>query len=177
MATKLAAVLAVLFLGTLMPFVDCFPNGAGQPSNFAELGAVLSPSASILLPDDAGFDNATLRWQAYAAPSFRAVVEVATESDIQNTVRLIVTCTVDSVLNSTLISGPIREPALSSIPGHGWRSWLYQYTWTTPKRNRDIHPQDEVNPDQRRRGIRAFGFGIHQRRADQSSLGQKQANR
>ncbi|KAF2190320.1 FAD-binding domain-containing protein [Zopfia rhizophila CBS 207.26] len=75
-----------------MLFADCYAarfdsSGGRQPIDFAELGAILSPSASIFLPDDSGFENATLRWSAYSAPSFRAVVEVATEKDIQETVR------------------------------------------------------------------------------------------
>lgn len=86
----LAAILTVFFLGIVPSFVKCYDaryrrDFIGQPSSFAELGAVLSPDASILFPEDPRFGNATLRWQAYSAPSFRAVVEVATEVDIQKT--------------------------------------------------------------------------------------------
>lgn len=50
------------------------------------LGPKLSPKAHIILPDDSGFVGATQRWAQYQPPSFRAVVEVATEGDVQETV-------------------------------------------------------------------------------------------
>jgi hypothetical protein len=52
----------------------------------AELGHCLSPNASILLPGSDSFSNATTRWQVYREPNITVVVQVATESDVQETV-------------------------------------------------------------------------------------------
>jgi hypothetical protein len=56
------------------------------PNISAELGPQLSSSAVIVLPDDASWVNVTTRWQSYSIPSYRAVVEVVSERDIQETV-------------------------------------------------------------------------------------------
>lgn len=52
----------------------------------AELGPFLSSNASIFLPGSRQFANATTRWQMYQDPNITVVVEVATESDVQETV-------------------------------------------------------------------------------------------
>ena len=57
------------------------------PDIIHELGPLLSQNASVLVSDSSGFSNASQRWQGYNDPSFSAVVEVATESDVVNTVR------------------------------------------------------------------------------------------
>jgi hypothetical protein len=46
------------------------------------LGPQLSPGAAIYTKSDSLFHNESLRWTAYSAPTFQAVVEVATEEDI-----------------------------------------------------------------------------------------------
>lgn len=51
------------------------------------LHPLLSPSAQILLPGNPAFKVATDRWQNYAPPTFAAVVQVATEGDVQATIR------------------------------------------------------------------------------------------
>jgi hypothetical protein len=53
---------------------------------FSELRANLSSDASIIFPDDPLMQTAGARWQAYSRPSYRAVVEVATEQDVQSAV-------------------------------------------------------------------------------------------
>ncbi|KAI0414784.1 hypothetical protein F5X98DRAFT_236985 [Xylaria grammica] len=53
----------------------------------ADLGPKLSPKAAIILPSDSDFANLTARWREYEAPSISAVVKVAAESDVQETVR------------------------------------------------------------------------------------------
>ncbi|KAI1418448.1 hypothetical protein F5Y13DRAFT_149192 [Hypoxylon sp. FL1857] len=53
----------------------------------ADLGPLLSPQASIVLPGDAAFANITSRWREYQAPDISAVVQVAAEADVQQTVR------------------------------------------------------------------------------------------
>jgi hypothetical protein len=52
-----------------------------------ELGSLLSPNATIISRVDPRFGNATERWQEYKSPSINIVVEVATENDVQETVR------------------------------------------------------------------------------------------
>ncbi|KAI1171957.1 hypothetical protein F4777DRAFT_27312 [Nemania sp. FL0916] len=51
------------------------------------LGPKLSSKAGIVLPGDNNFANLTARWREYEAPTVSAVVEVVTESDVQQTVR------------------------------------------------------------------------------------------
>lgn len=54
-----------------------------------ELGPQLSPEASITLFGSDDFENLTERWTAWAAPSFKAAVQVYTEEDVSNTVNII----------------------------------------------------------------------------------------
>ncbi|KAF8847502.1 FAD-binding domain-containing protein [Acephala macrosclerotiorum] len=53
----------------------------------AELSPRLSQNASIILPGSSQFVNATLRWQEWRDPNITVVVEVATESDVQETIK------------------------------------------------------------------------------------------
>ncbi|KAI5926546.1 hypothetical protein F4810DRAFT_707635 [Camillea tinctor] len=53
----------------------------------ADLGPLLSPQASIVLPGDATFSNLVSRWREYEASTISAVVQVSTEADVQQTVR------------------------------------------------------------------------------------------
>jgi len=52
-----------------------------------ELGCLLSPNASIIIPEDDRFAEATSRWTTWKKPNVTIVVEVATEKDIQETVK------------------------------------------------------------------------------------------
>jgi len=56
-------------------------------SIFSALASQLSPGASIILPDDPLFTSRHQRWQAYSSPVYSAVVEVATETDVETVVR------------------------------------------------------------------------------------------
>ncbi|KAF2668714.1 FAD binding domain-containing protein [Microthyrium microscopicum] len=84
---------AVLYVGTLaLGAISSVFSGQNPlnlyfstPNITAELGPLIS--GTILLPDDTRWVNATARWQEHAAPSYRAIVEVATEKDIQETIR------------------------------------------------------------------------------------------
>lgn len=51
-----------------------------------ELGPQLSPEASITVVGSDEFDELTVRWTAWEAPSFQATVQVYTEEDVSNTV-------------------------------------------------------------------------------------------
>ncbi|KAI0915159.1 FAD-binding domain-containing protein [Ustulina deusta] len=53
----------------------------------AELRSRLSPSADIFGPSDEEFPGLVSRWREYHAPTVAAVVQVVTESDIQEAVR------------------------------------------------------------------------------------------
>ncbi|QKX64761.1 uncharacterized protein TRUGW13939_11937 [Talaromyces rugulosus] len=52
----------------------------------ATLAPKLSSDANIFLAGDTEFPNATARWSQYKSPGFTAVVEVATEGDVVETV-------------------------------------------------------------------------------------------
>lgn len=56
----------------------------------AELGPLLSSKAVIIDAENGNLTEATKRWQQFASPSFSAVVQVATESDIIQTVSFII---------------------------------------------------------------------------------------
>ncbi|KAI1498756.1 hypothetical protein F5X99DRAFT_411811 [Biscogniauxia marginata] len=49
----------------------------------ADLGPLLSPQASIVLPGEATFASLTSRWREYHAPNISAVVQVTTEADVR----------------------------------------------------------------------------------------------
>ncbi|PWY90260.1 putative FAD-dependent oxygenase [Aspergillus sclerotioniger CBS 115572] len=51
------------------------------------LGPQLSVGAQIILPNNAGFVQATQRWSLFDPPHFTAVVEVGTEEDVATTVK------------------------------------------------------------------------------------------
>ncbi|KAI0970445.1 FAD-binding domain-containing protein [Xylaria arbuscula] len=53
----------------------------------AVLGPKLSPEATIILPGGSDFAGITARWREHQAPAVSVVVKVATESDVQETVR------------------------------------------------------------------------------------------
>lgn len=62
----------------------------GKPSHeqiHEELGAKLSENAILITEGSEGFREATIRWQEFRPPTFRASVQVANEEDIQETVR------------------------------------------------------------------------------------------
>ncbi|KAF2197576.1 FAD-binding domain-containing protein [Delitschia confertaspora ATCC 74209] len=50
------------------------------------LGPRLTSNARIILPGDVDFSSSSERWQEYAKPTFKAIVEVTTESDISETI-------------------------------------------------------------------------------------------
>lgn len=50
------------------------------------LQSVLSEAASVNTRGDPEFNTNTLRWSEYAAPQPGAVINVATETDVQKTV-------------------------------------------------------------------------------------------
>ncbi|KPM43934.1 hypothetical protein AK830_g2572 [Neonectria ditissima] len=58
-----------------------------SPVSWPELSARLSPQASIVLPDEPSFGGYVSRWREWHAPEVGVVVNVFTESDVQETVR------------------------------------------------------------------------------------------
>lgn len=63
-------------------------SGSNITAFVNELGPQLSSEASITLIGSGEFDELTLRWTAWEAPSFKAAVQVYTEEDVSNTVIL-----------------------------------------------------------------------------------------
>jgi hypothetical protein len=52
------------------------------------LGSRLSEGAQVLLEGEDGFAEKTERWQSWKSPDVAAVVDVRTEGDVQETVRV-----------------------------------------------------------------------------------------
>ncbi|KAK4954383.1 hypothetical protein LTR10_007814 [Elasticomyces elasticus] len=63
--------------------------GTPQAANIAaQLGPLLSSSASVFTLGSSGFEEATARWQPWQSPSIDLVVKVATEADIEHAIRV-----------------------------------------------------------------------------------------
>lgn len=93
---SLVAVIAYLLNSTLfhldwIPFHDPAALQQNKTHQIAtinsSLGPQLSTNAQIHLPGSAGFNSSTERWNSNITPTFAVVVEVATESDVQATIR------------------------------------------------------------------------------------------
>ena len=93
---SLVAVIAYLLNSTLfhldwIPFHDPAALQQNKTHQIAtinsSLGPQLSNNAQIHLPGSAGFNSSTERWNSNITPTFAVVVEVATESDVQATIR------------------------------------------------------------------------------------------
>ncbi|KAH8893450.1 FAD-binding domain-containing protein [Thozetella sp. PMI_491] len=61
--------------------------GVHQANITDALGPLLSDNAKIYLPGSSGFVNGTTRWSALDQPTIAAVVKVATEGDVQQTIK------------------------------------------------------------------------------------------
>ncbi|KAI0814416.1 hypothetical protein GGR55DRAFT_431499 [Xylaria sp. FL0064] len=83
---------SALFLLNLLPSVtvlatDFLTTMAGNTTVFSNLRPLLSSEASLVLQGDPEFANLTSRWREWHSPMIAAVVQVATENDVQQTVR------------------------------------------------------------------------------------------
>lgn len=58
----------------------------GLTKRLQKLTPILSQAASINRPGDPDFESNATRWSEYAAPRPGAVINVATEADVQKTV-------------------------------------------------------------------------------------------
>lgn len=69
--------------------VSCINSIASSPvPNYNnDLKPMLSPTAKIFFPGSAGFANATTRWSADTKPGLDVIVQIASEKDVQATVR------------------------------------------------------------------------------------------
>ncbi|KAF1960484.1 FAD-binding domain-containing protein [Byssothecium circinans] len=106
MAVAILQVIAALlfgFFGTIN-LTACF-----QATILDSSGPTLSQDAQIYFPGSEGFANATLRWSAAIKPGFDAIVRVATEEDIQHTIRY---------------ANAHNRPFLAISGGHGTNSAL-----------------------------------------------------
>ncbi|KAK8034591.1 hypothetical protein PG993_009586 [Apiospora rasikravindrae] len=79
----------------------------------AALGPILSPGASISFPGSHKFADATSRYSTYGAPGFAVTVDVASEGDVDNTVRKIFFSTKVNVANAHQL------PFLATSGHHG----------------------------------------------------------
>ncbi|KAI1124475.1 hypothetical protein F5Y10DRAFT_249357 [Nemania abortiva] len=77
---------------------------ADNTSIFNDLIPLLSPQATVALRDSLDYANLTSRWREWHAPDIAAVVEVATEEDVQQTVRF---------------AGKFDIPFVARAGGHG----------------------------------------------------------
>lgn len=86
---SLVASVAALAKDGLTPRVSFEYLGGRSWDIFSQLASELSPGASIILPDNPRFQTVHQRWQGYseAKPTYAAVVEVAVEDDVAQTVR------------------------------------------------------------------------------------------
>ena len=80
-----------LFNSDWIPFLDPTTLQHTKPYQIATINTTLSPQlsakAQIHLPDSASFNTSTERWNSHITPTFAVVVEVATEADVQATIR------------------------------------------------------------------------------------------
>lgn len=98
MSRALVAALAALSLGVRVAadsqvlFPQCPAEGACGDNEYvdikSELGWALSEGAEIILQQDQSFTSQTVRWSTYSPPSFRAVVQVTCEQDVQAVVSI-----------------------------------------------------------------------------------------
>ncbi|OAA50360.1 FAD binding domain protein [Metarhizium rileyi] len=60
---------------------------SGDLGSPQELRQILSPGATVYLPDSEGFSNASIRWSTLELPTVNLVVVPATEKDVSETVK------------------------------------------------------------------------------------------
>lgn len=72
----------------LIAFAVLTPVLLSLRSGHDELTASLSGRARLLLPGSKTFADAILRWSSADSPTYSLLVQVATEADVQQTVRL-----------------------------------------------------------------------------------------
>ncbi|KEF59086.1 uncharacterized protein A1O9_03930 [Exophiala aquamarina CBS 119918] len=101
----MALLVAAAATVAVLVYPDILKTGDGGDGRLEyELGPLLSPGASIFLPGTAEFRDKTTRWIDSLSPDIGAVVAVATEEDIQQTV---------------LYSNRHNQPILAFGGGHG----------------------------------------------------------
>jgi len=67
-------------------------SSVSGPSTANSFVASLSHKAEVYYPGSEKFINASTRWSAVITPSFYAIVRVASEEDVQETVRSDASC-------------------------------------------------------------------------------------
>lgn len=84
---SISALLLWLLLVDVGPAAGKWYGGAAEGDIMQELGGRLSADASTTLEENRGFREAAKRWQWWSKPGVRAVVEVAGEEDVGETIR------------------------------------------------------------------------------------------
>ncbi|KAL4928009.1 FAD-binding oxidoreductase [Aspergillus undulatus] len=118
---RFPAVLAILQTVAAVPLIpsyfrarDITPRDISSTTVQLELGGQLSNTTTIFGPDNAGFANATARWDTYAMPQVQVVVEPGDESDISKIVKY---CNENSVDFLAYNRGHGNPTSLSSFNG------------------------------------------------------------
>lgn len=79
---------------SLVPYLIAYASCAGaawyekdrDSGILHDLGPKLSDGANIIVKGETGFEERGKRWQAWASPDVKAIVNVQTEQDVQETV-------------------------------------------------------------------------------------------
>lgn len=86
-----------------------------------KFAASLSDRARILLPGSKEFADASLRWSSANSPTYSLVVQVATEADVQQTVRPCKQTRQER--RAEYLPGSICESKTQALSRHIWRPW------------------------------------------------------
>lgn len=111
-----------LFVLTLLTF-SSITSALPAATITAQLRSQLSPGSKIYLPSDVNYtEEVTARWTIYDGPTFRAVIQPASESDVQT----IVSSSLPSMrFVLTLLRGKNCLGQQYKFYGHWRRSWLH----------------------------------------------------
>ncbi len=114
---------AGLFPGFFPHFTSNFFSSV-EDSVTADLGSRLSQHAAIILPGSSQFASAIEFWQQYMVPHIAVVIEVATESDVQQTVSQL-PLSVRRLSSTESFEDPARQQSqLILLSGIRW-PWRY----------------------------------------------------
>lgn len=125
--TAMALLVAAAATVAVLVYPDILKTGDGGDGRLEyELGPLLSPGASIFLPGTAEFRDKTTRWIDSLSPDIGAVVAVATEEDIQQTVRAVFWYVPKmSALADWPDIGPVFQQAQPTYPRFRRWSWSH----------------------------------------------------
>ena len=106
-----------------------------------KFAASLSGRARILLPGSKAFADASLRWSSANSPTYSLVVRVATEADVQQTVRPCKQTRQER--RAEYLPGSICESKTQAVSRHIWRPWNHSGGRRRERRYRHSPKPDE----------------------------------